>query len=59
MDEGYKRARPKLNWKGKNMITNQQLVINNLEEKLKVFTYAVSGELIKEEDSVIEYRNSH
>ncbi|MBJ8083264.1 GNAT family N-acetyltransferase [Bacillus cereus group sp. N14] len=35
------------------MITNQQLVINNLEEKLKVFTHTVSGELIKEEDFVI------
>ncbi|PFJ14635.1 GNAT family N-acetyltransferase [Bacillus cereus] len=35
------------------MITNQQLVINNLEEKLKVFTHAVSGELTKEEDFVI------
>lgn len=35
------------------MITNQQLVINNFEEKLKVFTHAVSGELIKEEDFLI------
>ena len=35
------------------MITNQQLVINNLEEKLKVFTHAVSGELTQEEDFVI------
>ncbi|TPG68050.1 N-acetyltransferase [Brevibacillus laterosporus] len=35
------------------MITNQQLVINNFEEKLKVFTHAVSGELTKEEDFVI------
>ena len=35
------------------MITNQQLVINNLEEKLKVFTHAVSGELTKEEDFII------
>lgn len=35
------------------MITNQQLVINNLEEKLKVFTHTVSGELITEEDFVI------
>lgn len=35
------------------MITNQQLVINNLEEKLKVFTHAVSGELTSEEDFVI------
>ncbi len=35
------------------MNTNQQLVINNFEEKLKVFTLAVSGELTKEEDFVI------
>ncbi|MED3552957.1 GNAT family N-acetyltransferase [Cytobacillus praedii] len=35
------------------MITNQQLVINNFEEKLKVFTHAVSGELTQEEDFVI------
>lgn len=35
------------------MITNQQLVINNFEEKLKVFTHAVSGELTCEEDFVI------
>ncbi|WP_042472602.1 GNAT family N-acetyltransferase [Bacillus ndiopicus] len=35
------------------MITNQQLVINNFEEKLKAFTHVVSGELIKEEDYVI------
>lgn len=35
------------------MITNQQLVINNFEEKLKLFTHAVSGELTKEEDFVI------
>ncbi|GAB6414378.1 GNAT family N-acetyltransferase [Bacillus luti] len=35
------------------MITNQELVINNLEEKLKVFTHAVSGELTQEEDFVI------
>lgn len=35
------------------MITNQQLVINNFEEKLKVFTHAVSGELTKEEDFVM------
>ncbi|MFO1442998.1 GNAT family N-acetyltransferase [Bacillus sp. Bva_UNVM-123] len=35
------------------MLTNQQLVINNFEEKLKVFTHAVSGELTKEEDFVI------
>jgi hypothetical protein len=35
------------------MNTNQQLVINNFEEKLKVFTNAVSGELTSEEDFVI------
>jgi len=35
------------------MITNQQLVINNFEQKLKVFTHAVGGELITEEDFVI------
>ncbi|WP_312476194.1 GNAT family N-acetyltransferase [Neobacillus sp.] len=35
------------------MITNQQLVINNFEEKLKVFTHAVSGELTNEEDFFI------
>ncbi|MGQ0518291.1 GNAT family N-acetyltransferase, partial [Bacillus sp. D-CC] len=35
------------------MITNQQLVINNLEEKLKVFTHAVYGELTKDEDFII------
>jgi len=35
------------------MITNQQLVINNFEKKLNVFTHAVGGELIKEEDFVI------
>lgn len=35
------------------MITDQQLVINNLEEKLKLFTKAVSGELINEEDFIL------
>lgn len=35
------------------MNTNQHLVINNFEEKLKVFTNAVSGELTSEEDFVI------
>ncbi|MEC1177453.1 GNAT family N-acetyltransferase [Metasolibacillus meyeri] len=35
------------------MMTNQQLVINNFEEKLKVFTHAVNGELTKEEDFLI------
>ncbi|WP_286923832.1 MULTISPECIES: GNAT family N-acetyltransferase [Lysinibacillus] len=35
------------------MKTNQQLVISNLEEKLKLFTHAVSGELIKEANYVI------
>ena len=35
------------------MITNQQLVISNFEEKLKVFTHAVSGELTSEKDFVI------
>jgi len=35
------------------MITDQQLVINNLEEKLKVFTNAVSGELTNEEDFIL------
>lgn len=35
------------------MITNQQLVINNFEKKLKVFTEAVSGELTSEEAFVI------
>ncbi len=35
------------------MIANQQLVINNLEEKLRIFTYAVNGKLIKEEDFVL------
>jgi GNAT superfamily N-acetyltransferase len=35
------------------MITNQQLVIDNFEVKLKVFTHAVSGEFTKEEDFVI------
>lgn len=35
------------------MIANQQLVINNLEEKLRIFTHAVSGKLIKEEDFVL------
>lgn len=35
------------------MLTDQQLVINNFEEKLKVFTHAVSGELTSEEDFVI------
>ncbi len=35
------------------MISDQQLVIDNFEDKLKVFTHAVSGELIKEEDFVI------
>jgi len=32
------------------MITNQQLVINNLEEKLKQFTQAVNGECITYDD---------
>lgn len=35
------------------MIANQQLVINNLEEKIKMFTHAVNGEFIKEEDFVL------
>ncbi|WP_025115258.1 GNAT family N-acetyltransferase [Lysinibacillus fusiformis] len=35
------------------MIANQQLVINNLEEKLRIFTRAVNGKLIKEEDFVL------
>ena len=35
------------------MIANQQLVINNLEEKLKIFTRAVNGKLIKEEDFIL------
>lgn len=35
------------------MITNQQLVINNFEEKLKVFTHAVNGEFTSEADFVI------
>lgn len=35
------------------MITNQQLVIDNFEEKLQVFTRAVSGEYTKEEDFII------
>jgi len=35
------------------MITNQQLVINNLEEKIRIFTHAVNGRLIKEEDFVL------
>lgn len=32
------------------MIANQQLVINNLESKLKIFTQAVNGQLINEGD---------
>lgn len=35
------------------MITDQQLVINNLEEKLKVFTHAVNGKLTNEEDFIL------
>lgn len=35
------------------MITDHQLVINNFEEKLKLFTHAVSGKLASEEDFVI------
>ncbi|GIN92642.1 N-acetyltransferase [Siminovitchia terrae] len=34
-------------------MTDQELVINNFEEKLKRFTHAISGELTKEEDFVI------
>lgn len=34
------------------MIADQQLVINNLEDKLKIFTYAVNGKLINEEDFI-------
>ena len=37
----------------KNMKTSQQLVLDNLEEKLKLFTHAVSGQLIKEAGFVI------
>ena len=37
----------------KEMITNQQLVINNLEEKIRLFTQAVNGDFIKEEDFVL------
>lgn len=35
------------------MIANQQLVINNLEEKMRVFTHVVNGTLIQEEDFVL------
>ncbi|MCM3315155.1 GNAT family N-acetyltransferase [Rummeliibacillus stabekisii] len=35
------------------MVANQQLVINNLEEKLRIFTHVVNGKLIKEEDFVL------
>lgn len=35
------------------MNTDQQLVINNFEEKLKVFTHAVHGELTSEEEFVL------
>ncbi|MFJ5766708.1 GNAT family N-acetyltransferase [Lysinibacillus sp. NPDC093210] len=35
------------------MITNQQLVINNLEEKIRIFTHAVNGKFIEEEDFVM------
>ncbi|MEG0472891.1 MAG: GNAT family N-acetyltransferase [Solibacillus sp.] len=35
------------------MMADQQLVINNLEEKIKIFTQAVNGTLIKEEDFVM------
>ncbi len=35
------------------MIANQQLVINNLEEKLRIFTHAVNRKLITEEDFVL------
>lgn len=34
-------------------MTDQELVINNFEEKLKRFTHAISGELTNEEDFVI------
>lgn len=35
------------------MITDQQLVINNFEEKSQVFTHVVNGEFISEEDFAI------
>lgn len=35
------------------MMTDQQLVTNNFEEKLKVFTHAVHGELTSEADFII------
>ncbi|SIT88179.1 hypothetical protein [Edaphobacillus lindanitolerans] len=35
------------------MITDRQLVIDNLEDKLKAFTHAVGGELTSEADFVI------
>lgn len=35
------------------MVSDQQLVVNNLEEKLKAFTKAVNGELINEEGFVL------
>ncbi len=34
------------------MIADQQLVINNLEEKIRIFTHTVNGKLINEEDFI-------
>lgn len=34
-------------------MADQQIVINNLEEKIRIFTQAVNGNLIKEEDFVM------
>lgn len=35
------------------MIGNLQLVINNLQEKIRIFTYAVNGKLSQEEDFIL------
>ena len=34
------------------MIGNRQLVINNLKEKIRIFTYVVNGKFIQEEDFI-------
>jgi len=39
--------------RGNDMIADQQLVINNLEEKIRMFTEAVNGKFIKEEYFVL------
>ena len=39
--------------RNEEVISNQQLVIDIFEEKIRMFTHEVNGKLIKEEDFVL------